>query len=234
MKSSVFSKTMLIGHTELKTGDISMGGVFAEFIPNDNYFRYIQKYVWDFWATRTPDYKIWESLRFTVQLENGFYLHPVGGFTFDNIREMPNEPIRIDIAGLPQQIIEDFIISDPSRPFVENPWVTISIEQKIAFEDELQKEINKKAGLLSSLFKSDSDHLLANFNCSALCKNDSNDDVLFSIYDNKGSDKNFALVHLTWTEKKENNQKLPTTILYDSFDSFKYEKMYPDKTEWEY
>jgi hypothetical protein len=219
---------MLIGHTELEAGDISMGGVYGEFIPNDSYFKYMQKYVWDFWATKTPDYRIWESLRFTVQLENGFYLHPVGGLTFDNIREMPNEPIRIDIAGLSQQIIDDFILSEP-RPFVENPWVTISIEQKIAFEDELQKEIRKKGGLLSNLFKSDSSHLLTDFNCSALCKNDSNDDVLFSIHDKKGSDKNFALVHLTWTERDENNQKWPTTILYDTFDNFKYEKMYPDK-----
>jgi hypothetical protein len=234
MKSSVYSKTMLIGHTELKVGDISMGGVYGEFIPNDNYFKYIQKKVWDFWTTRTPDYKIWESLRFAVQLENGFYLHPMGGVTFDNIREMPNEPIRIDIAGLSSQIIDDFLASDSSRLFVENPWVTISIEQKIAFEDELQKEIGKKGGLLSNLFKSDSRHLLTDFNCAALCKNESNDDVLFSIYDSKGSDKNFALVHLTWTAKNESNPKWPATILYDTFDSFKYEKMYPDKTEWEY
>jgi hypothetical protein len=57
---------MLIGHTELKAGDISMGGVYGEFIPNDNYFDHIQKHVWDFWTTKTPDYRTWESLRFTV------------------------------------------------------------------------------------------------------------------------------------------------------------------------
>jgi hypothetical protein len=222
---------MLIGHTELKAGDISMGGVYGEFIPNDNYFKYIQKYVWDFWTAKNPDNKIWDSLRFTVQLENGFYLHPVGGYTFDNIREMPNEPIRIDIAGLSPQIIDDFILSNLSRPFVEEPWVTISIEQKLAFEDELQKETNKTGGLLSNLFKSESKHLLSGFSCSALCKNDSNDDVLFSVFDTNESEKNFALVHLTWSGKTENNSKWPSTILYDTFDNFKYEKMYPDKAE---
>src|SRR3954471_20255251 len=123
MESLVYSKTMLIGHTELKSGDLGMGCVYGEFIPNDNYFKKVQKSVLDFWSTKTPDYKLWESLRFTVQLENGFYLHPIGGFTFDNIKEMQNEPIRIDVSGLSPQIIDDFILSDPSRPFVENPWV---------------------------------------------------------------------------------------------------------------
>lgn len=234
MKSSVYSRTMLIGHAELKAGDISMGGVYGQFIPNNNYFKYIQKKVWGFWATSTPDDKAWESLKLTVQLENGYFLHPVGGLTFDDIREMPNEPVRIDIAGLSSQIIEDFIVNDPSRPFVENPWVTLSIEQKIAFEDELQREIGKKGGLLSGLFKPESSHLLTDFNCSALCKNDSNDDVLFSIYASHGSDKNFALVHLTWAVKNDNNHKWPTTIFYDTFDNFKYEKMFPDKNDWEY
>jgi hypothetical protein len=36
----------------------------------------------------------------------------MGGVTFDNIREKPNEPIRIDIAGLSSQIIDDFLASD--------------------------------------------------------------------------------------------------------------------------
>jgi hypothetical protein len=168
-----------------------------------------------------------------VQLDNGFYLHPVGGLTFDNIKEMPSEPIRIDIAGISSQIIDDFMLSSPPRPFVEEPWTTITIEQKIAFEDELQKEIDNKTGLFSNLFKPDSKHLLADFSCLALCKNGSNDDVLFSIYNDKGSGKSFALVHLTWTGKTESNRKWPSTILYDTFDHFKHERMYPDKTEWE-
>ena len=73
MKATVYSHKQLIGTTDLQIGDESMGCVFGEFIPNDNYFKLIQKAVWDFWTTDKPNYTKWNSLRFNVQLDNGLF-----------------------------------------------------------------------------------------------------------------------------------------------------------------
>ena len=49
MKAKIYSNTLLIGTSDLQIGDESMGCVFGEFIPNENYFKHIQKQVWNFW-----------------------------------------------------------------------------------------------------------------------------------------------------------------------------------------
>lgn len=233
MRASVYSEKLLIGHTDLKVGDESMGCVYGDFIPTDNYYNVVQKSVWEFWSTNNPDYKKWHSLHLNVQLENGYFLHPIGGYTFDDEEELPNEAKRIDITGLFRHVIEDFFNTYPPRPFIEEPWETITIEEKILFETELQKEIKRLSSKLFGLIKSTTKHVLADYECSAVCKSIQTDDILFSIYNNEGSDKSFALVHITFSGKTEENYLFPSTILFDSFDAFKFERMYPDKAEWE-
>jgi hypothetical protein len=65
-----------------------------------------------------------------------------------------------------------------------------------------------------------------------LCTDGRNDDVLF-VTRKSNEDKQFAVVHLTWRSAKEIGH-WPRTEFYDSFDDFKYNRMYPDKAEWEY
>lgn len=233
MTASVYSNTILIGHTSLEVGDDSMGCVFGDFIPTDNYYKFVQKSVWNFWAENKLEYKKWNSLNINVQLENGYFLHPKGGYTFDDAEEFPDDKKRIDIAGLFRHVIEDFIQEDPPRPFVEEPWEIITIQQKILFEQELQKEIKKTSSSFFNVFKSTTKHILADYECSAICKNGGKDEILFSIHHNNGSNNHYALVHLTFKGKVEENIVFPLTILFDSFDSFKLKKMYPDKAEWE-
>lgn len=233
MTASVYSNTTLIGHTELQVGDESMGCVFGDFIPTDNYYKFVQKSVWEFWTTNKPDYKKWYSLNINVQLENGYFIYPIGGYTFDDAKELPDEIKRIEIAGLLRHVIEDFFQADPPRPFVEEPWETITIEQKILFDTELQKEIKRTSSSLFGIIKSTTKHILADFECSAVCKNRQSDDILFSIHNNNGSDECYALVHLTFSGKTEENTAFPSTTLFDSFDAFKFERMYPDKAVWE-
>lgn len=233
MTASVYSNKLLIGHTELQVSDVSMGCVSGDFIPTDNYYNYVQKFVWEFWSTNKPDYTKWHSLNINVQLENGYFLYPIGGYTFEDVEELPNEPKRIDIAGLFRHVIEDFFQTDPPRPFVEEPWEAITIEQKLSFETELQKEIKKPTSSFFGLIKSTSKHILADYQCSAVCKSIQSDDILFTIHDNTGSDKNYAWVHLTYSSKTEENPLWPATILFENFDDFKFQRMYPDKVEWE-
>lgn len=108
MKARVYSHKTFIGTTELKVGNKSMGSVYGEFKPNEKYFQSIQKHVWNFWKTDKPDYQKWQDLKFNVQLENGYTLVATGGITFGDIEDLPNEPIRIDIAGLDSVIFDIF------------------------------------------------------------------------------------------------------------------------------
>ena len=232
MKTKIFSHKQLIGTTELKVGDKSMGEVFGNFIPTQYYFDNFQKYVWEFWKTKKPDLKKWESLKLNAQLENGFFLYPNGGFTFDDIKGLNNKTLRIDIAGVNNEIIKNYIETDTIKPFTEEPWSELEIGQKISFENELRKELGiKDKSLFLNLFKKSSKHDLINFEFSALCHDQRNDNVLFEINSNK-SDKQFALVHLTWSGKEE-SQNYPRTEFYSSFSEFKNLRMIPDKIEWQ-
>lgn len=44
-------------------------------------------------------------LNFQVKLSNGHILKPEGGYSINDLKELPNEPITIDIMGLPSDII---------------------------------------------------------------------------------------------------------------------------------
>jgi len=234
MKAFVYSNLDLIGETNLQIGDESMGGLFGTFIPNEVYFEKIQKSVWEFWEKPAPDYDKWQPLRFNVQLGDGYFLHPIGGYTIDDSPEFPNEPKRIDMGGIGRNVIEDFFLSDPPKPFVEKPWDVITIGQKIAFENELRKELGNKTGSIFKLFQKTSEHPLLLYDCSALCKDIRSDDVLFSINHKKGLGKNsFAYVHLTWKAEKEYAPKFPWTDFYESFDKFRSMVMDRDKADWE-
>lgn len=234
MKAEIFSHEMCIGTAELHVGDESMGGLYGDFIPTENYYQYVQKNVWEFWSTRKPDYNKWYSLKFNVQLANGYFLYAAGGFTFDDVEEFKDEPKRIYIAGVDRHVIEDFFLEPEPRPFVEEPWESISIEQKIAFEYELKKELGiyDKKSFLEYFRENKNEHILADFEVSALCHDQRNDDVLFRT-ENRNFNKNLAVVHLTWRGSKE-AEDYPHVQFYENFDEFKYDRMYPDKAEWEY
>lgn len=232
MTANIYSNNLLIGHSDLKVGDENMGCVFGEFIPTDYYYKYIQQSVWEFGSTNKPDYNKWHALNFNVQLENGYFLCPLGGYTFEDVKEYPNESKRIDIAGLHRHVIEDFFLENPARPFVEEPWETILIDQKIVFEKELKREIKKNSNLFFGLIKSGG-HVLDGYECYALCKSGQADDILFTVHKKDDSKNHFALVHLTFSGTIEEDPKWPRTQFFESFDEFKHDRMYPDKVDWE-
>jgi hypothetical protein len=170
-------------------------------------------------------------LRLNVQLENGVFLFPQGGYTIDDIKELPDEPKRIEIAGVNSKIIQDFFLTNPPKPFTEKPWNELQIEQKFAFEDELKKELGIGDKSLFNFLSNTTKHQLFDSDFSAFCHDQRNDDVLFEI-SKPEYEKQFALVHLTWTTKKE-KEGYPNTTFYSDFDDFKYSRMFADKAEWE-
>ena len=136
--------------------------------------------------------------------------------------ELQDEPLEIALAGILPDVFDDalrkvgiYVVSD-KKEFLPLPWQKISIEEKIAFEDELKKEIALTQNYIPSLFKEKANHKLAKTGFSALAKNSENDDVVFSIH---GDAKEFiAVVHLTWSGKKEKDTRLQWTNLYQSLE----------------
>lgn len=235
MQALIFSNTNLIGTVELKGGDISMGHVYGQIIPTPSYYSDIQERVHSFWEK--PESQDWKKLKLNVMLENGLFLFGVGGITINDIKELPNEPISIDIAGISSEIIHDFIATEEARPFIEEPWESISIERKLELEKELCKELGmdkEHKSFLSFLIpKKDFKHILLNCEFSALCKDGRSDDILFAIHNvQTDSPKEYAVVSLTYKGKQELNG-WPITKLYTNFDDFKYNRMYRDKADWE-
>ena len=97
MEAKIFSNEIQIGVAELKIADPSMGVLYGRFTPNDNY-QPIRKFVWEHFNNGKVDYKKWEAFRINAKLENGYFLHPQGGYTFDDFDGM-EEPVQIRIAG---------------------------------------------------------------------------------------------------------------------------------------
>ena len=227
MTATIYSHKTIIGTTELQIGDEGMGGVFGQFVPNENYYKNIQKYVWDFWATNKPDYEKWYSLRFNAQLDNGFFLFPCGGYTFDDSQDLPDEPKRIDIAGI------DINLLSFSNDTLLEPWSTVDIEQKIFFEDELSKEVTPVKPLFGFLSSAKKDnHILVDVEISTFAKYGPNDDVLFAV-NKKGDNNSLATVHLTWKSRdKEHSNYFPATHFYLDFNDFVERRMIPDNKDW--
>ena len=227
MNATIYSHKTIIGTADLQIGDQSMGGVYGQFIPNDNYYNYTQKCIWKFVATRKPDYKIWYSLRFNAQLDNGFFLFPYGGYTFNDSPNFPDEAKRIDILGINIEILNF------KNNILLEPWDIINIERKIYFEDELIREITPPKSALGFLgIDKRKEHTLLNAEFSAFAKYGPNDDVLFEVK-KKGEENRLATVHLTYS-KNENLQPdfFPATHFFSDFNDFAEKRLRPDNIEW--
>lgn len=200
MRAAIYSHQHLIGYADLQLGDVAMGGVYGELSPTALYYRQVQKTVWECNASPTPDYSKWLGLALSAQLENGYFLFPAGGYEIDDITELPQEPKRIYITGIAAEILQDFIEADPPRTFVEEPWQTLTIRQKLALETELSCELGRNAGRISGAAITNSPVVKTSF--SALCSTGTNN-VLFSIQGAPAEGSHFALVHLTWSGVRE-------------------------------
>jgi len=108
MKVTVYSNELIIGEANLQIVDENMGCISGDFIPSNNYYGFIQEAVWEFWATSKPDYQKWFALNFQVKLSDGYTLNPEGGYSINDIKELPNEPITIDSIGLSPHTIALF------------------------------------------------------------------------------------------------------------------------------
>lgn len=162
MKAYIYSHKVLIGTTQFRQVFGSMGHIWGEFVPTNEY-QSIKKQVQEFFDSLKRDYERWYSYRFNIQLENGYWLLPIGGVEIYDSAEFPVEPIEFHVAGVHYHVYEDYF--ENKRPFVIEPWQLINIDQKIDLEDELLREIGE-----------------TNVTFSTLAKHSLNDEVLFAVH----------------------------------------------------
>jgi hypothetical protein len=154
MKGYIYSHKILIGTTIFKNSFGAMGHIWGEFIPSEEY-QVVKKQVQEFCDSLKKDYKRY-SFRFNIQLENGYFLLPIGGVEIMDSADFPDEPINIHVAGVHSHVYIDYF--ENNRAFVIAPWQTVNIDQKIELEDELSREIGETNVTFSTLAK----HSLSN------------------------------------------------------------------------
>ncbi len=227
----IYSYDKIIGSAKLEAGDLSMGGLHGDFNPNQTYLAQIQQHAWEFLNTNGQNLKEWQTLRLNIQLENGLFLLATGGLMIEDSEELPEEPKKIHLAGVDTKIIEDFIIENPTRAFVEYPWEAIAIEKKLAFEDMLYKEIDSSGSIVDYLRSHSTNTILKGATVSAICINVNSSQVLFEIQSKK-IDQRFALIAFKQSDR-DGTRLLKGIKLFNDFDEFKDLKMYRDRNEWE-
>lgn len=231
MKAKIYSNKQWIGIADLQITDESMGVVAGKFIPNENY-EAIRPTIWKFHNSNANSrFKELHKLRINCQLENEVFLSPIGGFLITDFKELPNEDLEFEAVGNYRHVMEDNFLSNPPKESIVEPWEYITIEQKIAFEDELFKEIGKthKKGVLN--FLKPKKHKLHGFEFSAMAKLGYNDDVLFAVNKKGENEFDYAVIHLTWKGKLEENDAYPGTAFFASFDHFLDYRLNPDKDD---
>lgn len=165
MKASVYSKDLLIGATDFKKSFGSMGHIWGYFYPSGGY-EAIKMEVQEFCSAsqkNEQDFAKWDALRFNVQLENGYFILPIGGYEIFDFPDNPNEKLEMHLAGINSHIYVDYF--ENNKPFLLSPWTPINITEKIELEDMLLNLIVH-------------DKLIV----SALAKNEVNNTVLFAVH----------------------------------------------------
>jgi len=191
MKGYIYSHKILIGTTNFKQSFGAMGHIWGEFIPSEEY-QIIKKQVQKFCDSLEKDYDR-SSFRFNVQLENGYFLLPVGGVEIYDTSDFPNDPIQIHVVGIHSHIYNDYF--ENNSAFVLAPWQQVNIDQKIELEDELFREIGE-----------------TNVTFSALAKHSLSDKVLFAVHG--GNVPPFAIGNLKSGQKATIEEVFPDENYY--------------------
>lgn len=99
-------------------------------------------------------------------------------------------------------------------PLLE-PWEIISAHEEM-ISAELKKEVRE-------------DGLLFGKEASPIARRKDCDDILFEI---EGMNEQFAVVHLTWSGKKDAHPGFPSTTLYSNLENWRQECMLPDHEDY--
>ena len=206
MNGYIYSHKILIGTTTFKHKFGAMGHIWGEFIPSEEY-QFIKKQVQEFCDSLKKDYKSY-SFKFNIQLENGYFLLPVGGVEILDSADFPDDPIHIHVAGVHSHIYNDYF--ENNRAFVIAPWQQVNIDQKIELEEELFREIGE-----------------TNVTFSTLAKHSLSDEVLFAVHG--GNVPSFVIANLKPGQKATIEEVFPDENYFMNFELVQ-ERMDKDNT----
>lgn len=217
MKSFFYSSNLFLGEIDYSdrydgVKDIGMGGICGSFTPNENYNLVRKKiYEWNtnlLYHNHTLKWEEWHSMRFNVQLENGYFVLPCGGYEiYDNI-EFPDEPLEVRTTGIHSHIFEDYFVNN--KPFLNKDWRKLSIDEKLSFDDKYQKETSE-AKKKTFEWKGYKGSNVAKF--SALALNKITSEVLYTTH---CSESCFSIIDFQKKDKEGN----PTFRFYNTFEEF--------------
>ncbi len=101
MKANIYINNELIGFTNFRIADESMGGIIGDFVPNNNYGKYkteIQLLTENKGIANISDFN------FKIELDNNHILNHEGGIGISDFEEF--DEIIIESAGIEQEIVE--------------------------------------------------------------------------------------------------------------------------------
>ena len=98
------------------------------------------------------------------------------------------------------------------------PWCPFEESQEIkaSISEELRRELGK-------------DHVMSGVSCSPVARRRDCDDTLFELLDGTGR---FAVVHLTFSGRIEENSRFPETEVYRDWNQFEEKRMKLDHRGW--
>jgi hypothetical protein len=95
-----------------------------------------------------------------------------------------------------------------------DPWKAVEEQRRQALEQELHRELSPE-------------HSLAGKTVRALAARMDQDDVLFEVLGD-----GYAVVHLTWSGRRESSSQWPDMQLYSSLEEWRERCMKPDHDEY--
>lgn len=227
MKGFFYSNKLFLGELDYanefqnnKT-EICMGGICGDFSPNENYdsiraeIQDVNSFLFDGYAQNSrlknraeieSYWEKWYSFNFNVQLENGYFLCPAGGYEIYDYREFPDVPLQVRTAGIHSHIFRDYFVRN--KPFLNENWRAITIDEKFAIEEKYRTETKLVKKL--SFYRD----YLRDPKFGALAVNVKNGKVLYAT-ENTGTDY-FAIVDFN----RRDEQKNPSFEFFNCFEDF--------------
>lgn len=101
MKANIYIENEIIGTTNFRIADESMGGIIGDFLPNENYEKYrneIQS------LTESKGIANVSDFNFKLELKDYQILNPQGGIGITDLKDF--DEIIIESVGNEQEIIE--------------------------------------------------------------------------------------------------------------------------------
>lgn len=101
MKANIYIENELIGITNFRIADESMGGIIGDFLPTENYEKYKNKIQS---LSESKGIANVSDFNFKLELEDNLILNPEGGIGITDLKEF--DEIIIESAGNERGIIE--------------------------------------------------------------------------------------------------------------------------------